>query len=161
MCINCGADPLVRSRPPGRLVGGRSNLTLREKSGTRASRGPEGAPQGVRPTNYAECASARKLSDIGLKPTLHRFRKRSWLGFIPRRTSFQPQINPKKQNQQKHQRDHQRTAGQERPLEHIKKGSSRVYSMPEIAKHDSLPPLPTHILRLNRSCQSPFSAGVH
>jgi hypothetical protein len=62
VCINRGADPPVRSRPPGRLVEGRSNLILREKSGTRASR----ADQGVRPTNYAECASAQKLCGIGL-----------------------------------------------------------------------------------------------
>jgi probable rRNA maturation factor len=44
--INGGADPLVRSRPPGRLVASRKRLGPGEKSGTRASR----ADQGVRPT---------------------------------------------------------------------------------------------------------------
>ena len=49
-----GADPQVRGRPPGRLFDGGKRLILLGKSGTRASRGPEGTPQGVRPTNYAE-----------------------------------------------------------------------------------------------------------
>jgi hypothetical protein len=48
-----GADALVRGRPPGRPAELRKSLILRPGSGTGASRGPEGAPQGVRPTN--EC----------------------------------------------------------------------------------------------------------
>jgi hypothetical protein len=52
---NCGADPLVRSRPPGRLADGCRRLSPHEKSGTRASR----ADQGVRPTTYAEPSFAK------------------------------------------------------------------------------------------------------
>ena len=49
--LHCsGADALVRGRPPGRPVELWKCLTLRTSSGTRASRGPEGTPQGVRPT---------------------------------------------------------------------------------------------------------------
>ncbi|MGP8244148.1 MAG: rRNA maturation RNase YbeY [Bryobacteraceae bacterium] len=44
--IGGGADPLVRSRPPGRVVASRKHLGPEEESGTRASR----ADQGVRPT---------------------------------------------------------------------------------------------------------------
>ena len=54
-----GADALVRSRPPGRLLNDRRCLILRGKSGTRAS-GPRGHPdQGVRPTAYAEPSFAK------------------------------------------------------------------------------------------------------
>ena len=52
---NCGADPLVRSRPPGRLADGCRRLSPQAKSGTRASR----ADQGVRPTTYAEPSFAK------------------------------------------------------------------------------------------------------
>ena len=37
---NGGADPLVRSRPPGRLFEGGNHLILREKSGSRGSAPP-------------------------------------------------------------------------------------------------------------------------
>jgi hypothetical protein len=60
---NGGADPLVRSRPPGRLVAGGKRLIFREKSGSRGTR----ADQGVRPTIYAEPAPLRKLSGIAQK----------------------------------------------------------------------------------------------
>src|ERR1039458_6635201 len=56
---NCGADPLVRSRPPGRLADGCRRLSPHAKSGTRAS-WPRGHPdQGVRPTAYAEPSFAK------------------------------------------------------------------------------------------------------
>src|ERR1039458_2489686 len=55
-----GADALVRSRPPGRLLNDRRCLILRGKSGTRASR----ADQGVRPTINAEFHLSGKVSDI-------------------------------------------------------------------------------------------------
>ena len=56
---NCGADPLVRSRPPGRLADGCRRLSPHAKSGTRAS-WPRGHPdQGVRPTTYAEPSFAK------------------------------------------------------------------------------------------------------
>jgi hypothetical protein len=53
ICMDCGADPQVRSRPPGRLARVYSHSILRE-SGTRASR----ADQRVRPTNYAHTLRA-------------------------------------------------------------------------------------------------------
>src|SRR5580658_403328 len=46
VCISCGADPLVRSRPPGRLATFRVRLISWAKSGSRGTR----ADQGVRPT---------------------------------------------------------------------------------------------------------------
>src|ERR1017187_5761054 len=45
ICINSGADALVRGRPPGRPVELWKDLILREKCGTGASR----ADRGVRP----------------------------------------------------------------------------------------------------------------
>jgi hypothetical protein len=57
-----GADALVRSRPPGRLLNDRRCLILRGKSGMRASR----ADQGVRPTINAESHLSGKVSDIGM-----------------------------------------------------------------------------------------------
>src|SRR5580658_5355786 len=59
LCMDCGADPLVRSRPPGRLVRIPSDLILREKSGTRASR----ADQGVLPTNRVTAQFRRAAVD--------------------------------------------------------------------------------------------------
>jgi hypothetical protein len=60
-CIISGADALVRSRPPGRLLFSARAFILREKSGTRASR----ADQGVRPTINAESQHSGNVSDIG------------------------------------------------------------------------------------------------
>jgi hypothetical protein len=59
-CIISGADALVRSRPPGRLLFSARAFILREKSGTRASR----ADQGVRPTINAESHHSGNVSDI-------------------------------------------------------------------------------------------------
>ena len=39
---------------PGRLFVNGGDLILQEKSGTGASRGPEGTPQGVRPTQLVQ-----------------------------------------------------------------------------------------------------------
>ena len=68
-----GADALggaLRARrPPGRLLDDRRCLILRGRSGTRASRGPEGTPQGIRPTINAESYLSGKVSDIGLQPS--------------------------------------------------------------------------------------------
>src|ERR1700728_3993140 len=52
-----GADALVRSRPPGRLVDGGKRPLSRGKIGTRATR----ADQGGRPTNYAESAFTKNM----------------------------------------------------------------------------------------------------
>ena len=57
-----GADALVRSRPPGRLLFSARAFILREKSGTKASR----ADQGVRPTINAESHHSGNVSDIGM-----------------------------------------------------------------------------------------------
>jgi hypothetical protein len=43
---NCGADPLVRGRPPGRLARSPIKLISLAKNGSRGTR----ADQGVRPT---------------------------------------------------------------------------------------------------------------
>src|SRR6266566_4269716 len=64
ICINCGADPLVRGRRPRRPVRGWMRLILLAKSGSRGTR----ADQGVRPTTYAEFPVSGKLNRIGLKP---------------------------------------------------------------------------------------------
>ena len=48
-CINRGADPLIRCRPPGRLVAGGMNLVFRDECESRGTR----ADQGVCPTNSA------------------------------------------------------------------------------------------------------------
>src|ERR1039458_8199238 len=65
-----GADALGGAlwarRPPGRLLNDRRCPILRGKSGTRASRGPEGTPQGVRPTINAESHLSGKVSDIAM-----------------------------------------------------------------------------------------------
>ncbi len=62
ICINCGADPLVRGRRPRRPVRGWMRLIFLAKSGSRGTR----ADQGVRPTIYAGFPVSGKLYDIGL-----------------------------------------------------------------------------------------------
>ena len=47
---NCGADPLVRSRPPGRLARSRIKLISLAKNGSRGTRADQGVRPGVRPT---------------------------------------------------------------------------------------------------------------
>src|SRR5712672_2355223 len=68
ICINCGADPLVRGRRSRRPVRGWMRLIFLAKSGSRGTR----ADQGVRPTIYAGFPVSGKLYDIGLERLLYR-----------------------------------------------------------------------------------------
>jgi hypothetical protein len=59
--LNCGADALVCSRPPGRLFVSGKHLIPRANSGSRGTR----ADLGVCPTDSAPFAILAKLSGIG------------------------------------------------------------------------------------------------
>src|ERR1022692_1787921 len=66
--VTGGADPLVRSRPlAGFLVSARGSYRY-SGSGTRASRGPEATPQGVRPTIGADVREWGKYQEHAIFP---------------------------------------------------------------------------------------------
>src|SRR5205809_332960 len=62
-CINCGADPLVRSRPPGRLAAGGKHLMLERRAGPGGPAQPRGsAPQLLQHPRFWEKLAALRTS---------------------------------------------------------------------------------------------------